>query len=168
MAVAVSLAMAEMVPLKRYVSRGKRPWLFLLACIVSAAMGGAGSLALHSVGHQGTEEQESSCPVTSIQSTILRSAVDDWMQSGAERSARIVPSIRSGQANGFKIYAIGSRSPLAALGLRNGDTIHSIDGMDIASPDRALEAYALLQDKSDFRIMLTRDGCPVSMSVTLY
>ena len=54
------------------------------------------------------------------------------------RAARIVPSIKEGKANGFKMYAIRPNSPYSRIGFQNGDTIHSINGFEMTSPDKAL------------------------------
>jgi hypothetical protein len=74
------------------------------------------------------------------------------------RGARIVPFIGSGRPNGFKVYAIRPSSVYAALGLNNGDTIRAINGIDLSSPDKALQAYARLRDADHMELELTRRG----------
>lgn len=83
------------------------------------------------------------------------------------RGARIVPSIRNGKANGFKLYAIRPSSVYAKIGLMNGDTIHSINGMELSSPDKALEVYMKLREASSLSVNATRRGKPVTLNYNI-
>ena len=83
------------------------------------------------------------------------------------RGARIVPSIKNGKANGFKLYAIRPKSVYAMIGLRNGDTIHSINGMELTSLDKGLEIYSKLKSASSLSVNATRRGKPVGLSYTI-
>jgi general secretion pathway protein C len=83
------------------------------------------------------------------------------------RQARIVPSIKDGKANGFKMYAIRPNSVFAKIGLQNGDTIQSINGFDMSSPDKALEVYTKVRSASNLSISILRRGQPVSMDYSI-
>ncbi|RLB53479.1 MAG: general secretion pathway protein GspC [Deltaproteobacteria bacterium] len=72
--------------------------------------------------------------------------------------ARIVPSFKNGQANGFKLFAIRPGSLYSKLGIQNGDIIHKINGFIINSPDKALEIYQKLKNARQVEIELTRRG----------
>lgn len=98
--------------------------------------------------------------------TIERAAVDDLLANpGAHaRGARIVPSVKNGNANGFKLYAIRPSSLYAKLGLHNGDTIHSLNGMDVTTPDKALEAYDAVRGAPRVTLEVTRRGKPVTLT----
>jgi general secretion pathway protein C len=74
------------------------------------------------------------------------------------RSARIVPAVKDGQPNGFRLYAIKPGSPYAKIGLHNGDTIHAINGHEITTPDKALEVYSKVRNASHISVSLTRRG----------
>lgn len=91
---------------------------------------------------------------------IDRDFLDYVLQNPARRGrgARIVPSIKDGAANGFKLYAIRPGSIYAALGLKNGDTVHAVNGHSLASPDKALEVYIAVREADEVRIELTRRG----------
>lgn len=78
--------------------------------------------------------------------------------AGLARGARIVPSVKDGIANGFKIYAVRPSSIFAALGLKNGDTIHRVNDHELTSPDKALEAYTALRAVDELRVELSRRG----------
>lgn len=72
--------------------------------------------------------------------------------------ARIVPSFKNGESNGFKLFAIRPGSVYSKLGIQNGDIIHKINGFAINSPDKALEIYQKLKSARSVEIELTRRG----------
>lgn len=96
---------------------------------------------------------------------IERSVVDKVLNDPTliARSARIVPSIKDGKANGFKMYAIRPNSVYAKIGLQNGDTIQAVNGFEITSPDTALQVYTKVKSASSLSIQVTRRGQPVTM-----
>ena len=96
---------------------------------------------------------------------IQRGGVDVALMNpmAVAKGARIVPAMKNGQPDGFKIYAVRPGGVIAALGLTNGDTIHSINGLDLTTPDKALEAYTKVRDATSIEIALTRRGLPVTL-----
>jgi general secretion pathway protein C len=100
---------------------------------------------------------------------IDRALVDKILldPSVVARQARIVPSIKDGKANGFKMYAIRPNSVFAKIGLQNGDTIQSINGFDMSSPDKALEVYTKVRSASNLSISILRRGQPVQMDYSI-
>lgn len=91
---------------------------------------------------------------------IQRSALNKVLANTTllARSARIVPSVRNGKPNGFKLYAIRPGSLYSLLGMYNGDTINAINGHPITTPDKALEVYTKLRNASHVSISFTRRG----------
>lgn len=73
-------------------------------------------------------------------------------------SARIVPQIREGKPAGFKLYAIRPGSLYSVLGLQNGDTIERVNGMNIATPDKALEVYTKIRNATKIILDVRRRG----------
>lgn len=100
---------------------------------------------------------------------IARDAVDLLLRNPMviSRQARIVPSIKNGKPNGIKMYAIRPDSLFTKLGLRNGDTIHRINGHELTSPDKALEIYQQAKSASKLVLELTRRQQPVSVTITI-
>ena len=82
-------------------------------------------------------------------------------------SARFVPSMKDGQPNGLKIYAIRPGSVFARLGLNNGDLIKTVNGLDVSTPDRALEAYTRLKTTSELSLALERRGENITQIVQI-
>jgi len=74
------------------------------------------------------------------------------------RSARIVPSMRNGKPNGFKLYAIRPGSIYSLIGMQNGDTINAVNGRPMTTPDKALEVYTKVRNASHLSISFTRRG----------
>jgi general secretion pathway protein C len=77
--------------------------------------------------------------------------------------ARIVPSFKNGQANGFKLFSIRPDSLYSKIGVQNGDVIQAINGFDMNSPDKALEAYTKLRNASALDLQIERGGQTMSM-----
>jgi general secretion pathway protein C len=100
---------------------------------------------------------------------IDRSLVDKILgdPSVVMRQARIVPSIVNGKPNGFKMYAIRPNSVFAKIGMQNGDTITSINGFDMTSPDKALEVYTKVRSASNLSIAIIRRGQASAMEYAI-
>lgn len=83
------------------------------------------------------------------------------------KGARVMPSSKNGEPNGFKLYAVRPSSVYAKLGFANGDTIHVINGMELNSMDKAMEVYSKVRDASSLTVNITRRGKPVTLSYTV-
>jgi len=83
------------------------------------------------------------------------------------RSARIVPEIRDGKAAGFRLYSVRPDGPFAKIGMQNGDVISSINGLEITSPEKALEVYAKLKSASHLSVGLERNGQKVTKDYSI-
>lgn len=91
---------------------------------------------------------------------IDRSLVDKVLANpmGIGKGARIVPAVKNGKPDGFKLYAIRPNSVYAKLGLQNGDTLQSINNFELTSVDKALEVYTKLREASSLEVDITRRG----------
>ena len=83
------------------------------------------------------------------------------------KGARVVPAVKNGQPDGFKLYAIRPSSVYAKLGFMNGDTIHAINGFELTSADKALEVYTKLRDAQSLSIDISRRGQPVELLIEI-
>jgi general secretion pathway protein C len=83
------------------------------------------------------------------------------------RGARIVPSIKNGKPNGFKLYAIRPSSVYANIGLMNGDTLHAVNGFELTTPDKALEVYTKVRESNSLSVNITRRGKPVTLNYSI-
>ena len=78
--------------------------------------------------------------------------------------ARIVPSAKD---NGFKIFSITKDSLYSKIGIQNGDVLKSINGIELSSPDKALEAYSRLQSASKLSLDIIRKGQNETLEYTI-
>lgn len=91
---------------------------------------------------------------------IDRSAVEKILEDQAQlmRSARIVPEQKDGKTIGVRLFGVRPETLLGTLGLKNGDRLEQINGYDMGSPEKALEAYARLRTAENLKIKLNRRG----------
>lgn len=78
--------------------------------------------------------------------------------------ARIVPSKKD---NGFKIFSIAKDSLFSKLGIQNGDVLKSVNGIELSSPDKAIEAYSRLQNASKLSLDIVRKGQNETLEYTI-
>jgi hypothetical protein len=83
------------------------------------------------------------------------------------KGARVVPAIKDGKPDGFKLYAIRPDSLFAHLGLLNGDTLVAVNGFALTSIDKALEVYTKLRDATAIEVELVRRGAPVTLKYVI-
>ena len=100
---------------------------------------------------------------------IDRSLVDKVLANpmAVAKGARVMPSSKNGEPNGFKLYAVRPSSVYAKLGFANGDTLHAINGMELNSMDKAMEVYSKVRDAQSLQVNVTRRGKPVTLSYTI-
>jgi len=103
--------------------------------------------------------------VSDTEFNIDRSVVDKILENQAElmKSARIVPETKDGKVLGIRLFGIRPETLLGTLGLQNGDRLESINGFNMGSPEKALEAYARLRTASQLDVTVNRRGAPVSI-----
>lgn len=100
---------------------------------------------------------------------IDKSLVDKVLANpmAVAKGARVVPAVKNGKPDGFKLYAIRPSSVYAKLGLSNGDTIQSINGFELTTADKALEVYTKLREARSLEMEVTRRGKPVTLKYTI-
>ncbi len=103
--------------------------------------------------------------VSDTEFNVDRGVIDNILENQAQlmRSARIVPEQKDGKTVGIRLFGIRSDTLLGTLGLQNGDRLEKINGFDMASPEKALEAYARLRTASSLSVQLTRRGKPLNI-----
>jgi len=103
--------------------------------------------------------------ISDTEFNIDRSVVDKILENQAElmKSARIVPETKDGKVLGIRLFGIRPETLLGTLGLQNGDRLESINGFNMGSPEKALEAYARLRTASQLDVTVNRRGAPVAI-----
>ena len=83
------------------------------------------------------------------------------------RWVRVAPELRDGKPLGFRLFAIAADGPFAKLGLRNGDVLIAINGLNLATPERVLEAYSKLRTAPRLSLGLLREGHELTQDYTI-
>ncbi|MDB4943389.1 MAG: ral secretion pathway protein [Labilithrix sp.] len=98
--------------------------------------------------------------VSATEYNIDRSVVDKILENQSElmRQARIVPEQENGKVVGIRMFGIRPETLLGTLGMENGDRLQTINGFDMASPEKALEAYARLRTADKLVVQVNRKG----------
>lgn len=93
-----------------------------------------------------------------------RRLIDIILEDQAElmKSVRVVPAFVSGKAYP-RLFGVRPDSLLGLLGFRNGDCLESINGFDLSTPERALEAYARLRTADDLEARVRRGAQTVTL-----
>jgi general secretion pathway protein C len=98
--------------------------------------------------------------VSDTEFNIDRGVVDKILENQAElmRSARIVPEQKDGKVVGIRLFGVRPDTLLGVLGLQNGDRLEAINGFNMGSPEKALEAYARLRTAQSLDVNINRRG----------
>jgi general secretion pathway protein C len=107
--------------------------------------------------------------ISATEYNIDRGVVDKILEDQATlmRQARIVPVQENGKTIGVKLNGVKPDALLGVLGMQNGDTLKTINGFELASPEKALEAYARLRTADKLTISMLRDGKPVNLDYNI-
>jgi hypothetical protein len=85
--------------------------------------------------------------------------IDEVLEYGAAtRALRVVPSLDGG--GGLRLYGIRPASAVDRLGFENGDVLVSVNGVSVATPDSALNAYGRYRSDDSLTAALLRRGKP--------
>ncbi|HEX3698485.1 MAG TPA: type II secretion system protein GspC [Polyangia bacterium] len=100
---------------------------------------------------------------------VQRGTVDSLLgnMSVLSRAARIVPELKDGKAAGFRLFSVRPDGPFAKIGFQNGDVISAINGLDMSSPDKALEVYTKLRSASHLSIGMERNGQKITKEYSI-
>jgi hypothetical protein len=83
------------------------------------------------------------------------------------RGARIVPAVKDGKSQGFRLYAFRPRSLFGRLGFQNGDTLVTINGFELTSVEKALEIYTKLREATLLEVEILRAGKPLTVTIVV-
>src|SRR6202021_3943381 len=97
---------------------------------------------------------------------IDRGVVDKILENQAElmRQARIVPEQENGKVVGIRLFRVRPHPLLGTRGMENGDRLQTINGFDMTSPEKALEAYARLRTADHLTVEVNRKGSNTNLA----
>lgn len=83
------------------------------------------------------------------------------------KGARVMPTVKHGEPNGFKLYAVRPDSLYAKLGFTSGDNVTTVNGHALTTLDSALEVYSKVRTASRLAITMERRGKPIELIITV-
>ena len=107
--------------------------------------------------------------VNATQYKIERSVVDKILENQAAlmKTARIVPEKDGDKGTGIRLFGVKPESLLGLLGMENGDLLQKINGFDMTSPEKALEAYARLRTADHLTVSVNRKGADTNLDYNI-
>lgn len=82
-------------------------------------------------------------------------------------AARMMPVLRCPGPDGLRLYALRPASPLAALGLRNGDTLLTLDGVELVDRESPFATYQATVARARHQLTVRRRGAIVRLHYTI-
>jgi general secretion pathway protein C len=107
--------------------------------------------------------------VSANEFNVDRGVVDKILENQAElmKTARIVPEQENGKVVGIRLFGVRPDTLLGVLGMENGDRLETINGFDMTSPEKALEAYARLRTADHLTIKVNRRGSATNIDYNI-
>jgi general secretion pathway protein C len=107
--------------------------------------------------------------VSATEYNVDRGVVDKILENQAElmRQARIVPEQENGKIVGIRLFGVRPETLLGTLGMENGDRLEKINGFDMTSPEKALEAYARLRTADHLTVSVNRRGQDMNLDYNI-
>lgn len=78
--------------------------------------------------------------------------------------ATVTPYFVQGQQLGFRLSQIRAGGVLQQMGLQEGDVLQKVNGLDIYTPQEALQAYQQLQTEATVRLSILRNNSPTTLT----
>jgi general secretion pathway protein C len=78
--------------------------------------------------------------------------------------ATVTPYFVQGQQLGFRLSQLRTGGMLQQMGLQEGDVLQKVNGLDIHTPQEALQAYQQLQTESTVRLSILRNNNPTTLT----
>ncbi len=97
-----------------------------------------------------------------INQRALNAALDNIGQ--AMTDARLLPSIKDGKVEGFRVSEVKPAGIFGMVGIKNGDVLLSINDFKVDSPEKAIQALAALKGQTAIKLNMLRDGQPTTMN----
>jgi general secretion pathway protein C len=78
--------------------------------------------------------------------------------------ARVVPNFSDGKPDGFRMFAIVPDSFYDQIGLKNGDILERVNGIEIKDPESFLSVFQRLKDENNINVDVIRNAQKETMS----
>lgn len=98
-------------------------------------------------------------PLAQIRQEVLQDP------SKASEYVRVQPATIAGQMKGYRIYPGRDRAAFSAAGLRPGDLVTSVNGVQLDDPAKALQLLSDLSQAGQVNLVVERGGQPENISI---
>jgi general secretion pathway protein C len=104
---------------------------------------------------QGSSENEGINKVGDNEYEVSRELLEEVLSDPTNiiQQARVIP-----QEDGLRFFGIRSNSIFWKIGIKNGDTLHRINNVELNDVEKALSVFEELRSQSNFTIDFTRAG----------
>ena len=124
--------------------------------VAAPAAGGAASVP--GVPVAGVAVSQTGAGSFVIDQKALNATLDNIGQ--AMTDARLLPSMKDGKVEGFRISEVKPAGVFGMVGIRNGDVLLRINDFAIDSPEKAIQSLAALKGQTRLKLDMIRDGQP--------
>lgn len=103
---------------------------------------------------------------TPVRQTQNTASIQTVVAQNVSRLADVIrptPYFVGGEQQGYRVYPGRNRAQFAALGLRPGDLIKSIDGQSLTDPTQAMEIFQSLGTANQVSVTVERNGTPETL-----
>ena len=97
-----------------------------------------------------------------VDQRALNAALDNIGQ--AMTDARLLPSVKDGKVEGFRISEVKPAGVFGMVGIKNGDVLQKINDFPIDSPEKAIQSFVTLKGQSRIKLDIVRDGKPSTLT----
>ena len=111
-------------------------------------------------GNAAVSRQDGVQKVTSNRWVLDRQELDIALESLPKllTKARVIPHFSGGKPSGFRIFSIVPGSFFSKIGLRNGDILQRINGIDIKDPEKFMLVFQQLKGQASVSLDLMRNN----------
>ena len=97
-----------------------------------------------------------------IDKLALVSALDNI--GSVMTDARLIPSMKDGKVEGFKVSEVKPKGSFGMIGLKNNDVLIKVNDFAIDAPEKAIQTLLSLKGQTRLKIDLIRNGNPITLS----
>lgn len=106
--------------------------------------------------------QTAAAPLAQIRQEILQDP------ARASEYVRVQPATVAGQLKGYRIYPGRDRAAFTAAGLRPGDLVTAVNGIQLDDPAKALQMLSDLGQAGQVNLVIERGGQAENISISFY
>ncbi|MBL8923208.1 MAG: hypothetical protein JNJ54_30435 [Myxococcaceae bacterium] len=114
-------------------------------------------------GTDGVATEGSPCGALGATFLLRRGELPAQLDPGTH----LIPAMKNGRASGFKLFGIKKGLIAERVGLCNGDVLRSVNGVELSTPDKALEVYSRVKNSKQVVLTVERRGVEGELTIEL-